>query len=101
MNDSPIRIPPQVTGIDPAPAAKPSAPKPTDGAFEGKLMEAMGKVSQDVDKIASSTPANVDDIQSAMNAAKDAFSDTMNMHQMMQSLINEETKTDDEGKANG
>ncbi|MDP8245532.1 MAG: hypothetical protein P9L94_15715 [Candidatus Hinthialibacter antarcticus] len=102
MNDSPLRIPPQITGIEPAAAPKPATPKPQEGVFEGKLIEAMGKVSQDVEKIESSAPANLDDVQSAMDAAKDAFSGTMHMHQMMQSLIqNDAANADGEGKTNG
>lgn len=102
MNDSPLRIPPQITGIGATPAPKPAAPKPQEGAFEGKLIEAMGKVSQDVEKIESSPPASIDDVQSAMDAAKDAFSETMHMHQMMQSLLQDDSaKPDSEGKSNG
>lgn len=99
MKDSPLRIPPQITGIAPSSAPKPSSPKPEEGAFEGKLIEAMGKVSQDVQKIEESSPANLDDLESAMDAAKSAFSETMHMHQLMQTLVQDETgKTDAEGK---
>ncbi|MBI1389407.1 MAG: hypothetical protein GC154_13265 [bacterium] len=91
MNDDRIHIPPaQVGGIGPQPAQPSSkGPSPIDGAFQEKLVEAMGKVSSEVEKIQKASPANVEELDSLMDAAKSLYSDTMQAHQLMQSLMSQ------------
>lgn len=55
--------------------------------FENHLMQALGQISQEADQVAEASSSSYENVQDAMNQAKNAFSDTMQAHQMMQYFL--------------
>ncbi len=94
MSDfSSFPIPPKnIGGIEKAPEKRepkgPAVPQAGQPTFEQNLKEALGQVSEQAKQVSNTTP-NFEDVGSAMEAAKNAFEDTMHAHQMMQNLMSE------------
>lgn len=106
MNDfNQFFLPPKgVENLDPAQPRPNQAPKQEDaGVFQEQLRKALGSIQQDVNQVANSAPANLEDMQKAMEAAQNAYSGTMHAHDLMQSLLsgiqNDQAGESDEQKS--
>jgi hypothetical protein len=78
--------------IGPVESGKPDAARvqPTGAQgvdFENHLMQALGQISQEADQVAEASSSSYENVQDAMDQAKNAFSDTMQTHQMMQYFL--------------
>ena len=85
-----IPIPPRNAGpaeIQPSTAAVPKSALPVspDLAFQEKLLRALSQIGAGVDQVGQSTPT-FQDMHQVMEQAKSAFTETMQAHQLMQSL---------------
>lgn len=90
MNDfTPLNIPPREIGkAEPGkPDSTPSGPKPDAAEFQNQLKQALGGMIEDVSHVQNASPQTMEDIQKAMDAAKNAFSNSMQAHELMQSLL--------------
>ncbi len=98
---NPIHIPPQGVGpVDPA-SGKGAKPKPAEGSsgFQDILKEQLGEISRETEKVSNAPSPTFEDLGKAMDAAKNAFNDTMQAHSLMQQMINnlpEETNGDEQ-----
>jgi len=85
-----IPIPPRAIGPAEIQPPQPSAPSTSPAApvtnFQEKLLQALNQIGAGVDQVGQSTPT-FQDMQKAMEQAKSAFTETMQAHQLMQSLM--------------
>ncbi len=87
---SPLHIPPRAPeSVDTAkPAASPHPKTEVDQpTFQETLKQTLGSLSREADQIANGPTPSFEDVPQAMEAAKNAFQDTMQAHQMMQQLV--------------
>ena len=77
--------------------------QPTSGDFQNQLMQAMGQINADTNQVANAASSNYENVEQAMGIAKNVFADTMQVHQMMQELIQPNTNDDsnEDKDANG
>jgi len=99
MSDfSSIPIPPRnIGGIDPAQKKQDSTQKApgTDApSFQDSLKQALGNMSEQAKEVSNTQPS-YEDANKAMEAAKNAYNDSLHAQQLMQSLMN---KIDPSGK---
>jgi hypothetical protein len=102
---SSLPIPPRNIGaIEPTqktPDSSPQSGQPVQGAsFKETLMKQLEHIRKEADQVADAQPPNYEDMDKAMHAAKTAYTDTMNAHQMMQQLFNQTVK-DEENQTGG
>lgn len=75
--------------VDQGKTDKASSPQnqPQNINFQNELMRALGQINQEAEQVADASSSNYENVQNAMDAAKTAFTDTMQAHQMMQHFI--------------
>jgi hypothetical protein len=102
---SSVPIPPQnIGGIEPSKNKPDSAQKPAQpgqDSFKETLMKQLDQIKADTDQMANATPPSYEEMDQAMNAAKNAFSDTMQAHNLMQQLFKPDSSNEnssEEGK---
>ncbi|MBN2327510.1 MAG: hypothetical protein JXR73_10185 [Candidatus Omnitrophica bacterium] len=69
--------------------------------FQSELMRALGQINQEADQVADASSSNYENVQNAMDAAKTAFTDTMQAHQMMQHFIQNSIQPQGNSEADG
>ncbi len=62
-------------------------------SFQDQLMKALDQISEEADQVAQSSSLNYENVQQAMDQAKNVFSNTMQTHQMMQYFLMNSQKT--------
>ncbi|MDX9753123.1 MAG: hypothetical protein RBU29_04130 [bacterium] len=90
MTDFFIPIPPPNIGaIEPSKKPDSAPPAQAEGSvsFQETLKKTLGQIKQEADQVAEAAPPSYEEMDQVMNAAKNAFADTMQAHQMMQMIF--------------
>ncbi|MGI6457149.1 MAG: hypothetical protein ACOX5R_16240 [bacterium] len=92
MNDfSSFHIPPRdissLESTQPSSASKKPAQQIESNPFKDTLRQALGDMSQQAETISNAAAPRFEEMQIAMDSAKNAFQQTMQAHQLMQTLI--------------
>lgn len=92
MSDIPIfNIPPSdLRGVEPAgqkPGTAKNQPSPDQASFKNTLRQALGQISQQAEQMSKGSATSIEDVQKVMDAATNAYQDSMQAHLLMRDLI--------------
>lgn len=96
-----IPIPPQNSGaietVKRSPETSPSVlPHAGEPSFKETLMKTLGNLQQEAEQVSKAAPPSYEEMDKVMKAAQNAYTDTMQAHQLMQQLLNQNTTVSQE-----